>query len=78
MIRGYYMSKRDEAICSLLTFRRKKKKIGQREVAKAIGITQQGYQQKEKKCNFKLTEFLDVCDYLDEDPAELIREAVKR
>jgi Helix-turn-helix. len=78
MIRGYYLTRSEEAICSMIMFRRKKKRISQREIAKAIGITQQAYQQKEKKCKFRLTEFLDICEYLEEDPAELIKEAIKR
>jgi DNA-binding XRE family transcriptional regulator len=77
MIRGYYLGRKEEAICALLTFRRKKKKVFQRELARKLGISQQAYQQKEKKCTFRLTEFLDVCEYLEEDPVELLKEAIQ-
>lgn len=79
-IRGFVLREEKElnTICAKLMMRRKLNRIKQVEIAKELGITQQAYSRKEMEGTFSLVEFLTVCRALELDPAEVMKEAIKR
>ena len=77
MVRGRYMSHEMEQICGQIMLHRKQQKVSQMVMGEELGMTQQGYQQKETNGNFRMNEFFKICSVLKLDPAELVREATR-
>lgn len=70
-----YLLKSDETISrifSQIVGIRKYAKKTQEDVSKALGMTKQGYQQIEARKSMSLKQFLEVCEELGVDPAEIV------
>lgn len=70
-----YLLKSDETMDRIFTQIvgiRKYAKKSQAEVSKALGISQQGYQDIESRKSMSLKQFLEVCEELGVDPAEIV------